>query len=309
MKQLELRAFGLTRRYGEFVAVDDLSLTARQGEVLALLGPNGAGKTTTLDMLCGVTRPDAGHLTWDGSPASPELLRRVVGLCPQSIQVWPRLTCAEHLRLLARLCDVPVRRQHTLVGELLDRVGLTAQATTQARHLSGGMQRRLNVALALVSEPAVVVLDEPEAGLDPQSRVLIRELIVDLSDGQIVIVTSHDLAEVERVADRVIILDHGRVIAEGRPDELLASSALAPSVEFTTNRDQAPQLAAALATVIGERVSTDAGRVVATLSPSTELEAVVAAAGRSGVHLTGIRTKDASLEDLFLHLTGRSLRE
>jgi ABC-2 type transport system ATP-binding protein len=309
MSESRLVATGLTRRYGELVAVDGISLSARPGEVLAMLGPNGAGKTTTLDMLSGITRPDSGQVTWNDAPASPSTLRRLVGLCPQSIQVWPRLTCAEQLRLLARLCDVPPRRWAVVVDELLERVGLTAQAKVQARHLSGGMQRRLNVALALVSEPTVVVLDEPEAGLDPQSRVLIRDLIVELARERIVIVSSHDLAEVERIADRVIILDHGRVIAQGTPSELLASSALNPTVEFTSDRDDAVHLAATLRELLSGDVHSDGGRVVARLGHGVSLDAALAAASKAGVPLSGVRTSEAGLEDLFLQLTGRSLRE
>jgi ABC-2 type transport system ATP-binding protein len=309
MSEARLAATDLTRRYGDLVAVDALSLSARPGEVLALLGPNGAGKTTTLDMLSGATRPDSGQVTWNDLPASPSRLRRLVGLCPQSIQVWPRLTCAEQLRLVARLSDVPARRHVGVVGELLERVGLNAQAKVQARRLSGGMQRRLNVALALVSEPAVVVLDEPEAGLDPQSRVLIRELIIDLARERIVIVSSHDLAEVERIADRVIILDHGRVIAHGTPVELLASAALTPTVEFMTGRDDAARLVGAFTELVGGDVRADGGRVVVRLGSGVSLDAALALAGRADVPLSAVRTSEASLEDLFLQLTGRSLRE
>jgi ABC-2 type transport system ATP-binding protein len=305
-----LTAEAITKRYGDLVAVDALSLTAAPGEVLAMVGPNGAGKTTTLDMLAGTTRPDSGEVRWQGRSIGPEQLRQLVGLSPQSTQLWPRLTCIEQLLYLASLFGLARTRGLDVAERLLDRVGLAAQRDTQARRLSGGMQRRLNIALALVSDPDVVVLDEPEAGLDPQSRVLARELIVELAAERIVIVTSHDLAEVERVADRVIILDHGRAIAEGRPGDLLRSAQLAPALEFTTTSGAAAGLAAALATVTGaDRVQMDAGLVTVRLLPGGQLEALLSAAVRSGAALTAVQTRDSSLEDLFLQLTGRSLRE
>ena len=305
-----LTAEAITKRYGDLVAVDALSLTAAPGEVLAMVGPNGAGKTTTLDMLAGTTRPDSGEVRWQGRSIGPEQLRQLVGLSPQSTQLWPRLTCIEQLLYLASLFGLSRTRGVEVAERLLDRVGLAAQRDTQARRLSGGMQRRLNIALALVSDPDVVVLDEPEAGLDPQSRVLARELIVELATERVVIVTSHDLAEVERVADRVIILDHGRAIAEGRPGDLLLSAQLAPALEFTTTSGAAAGLAAALATVTGaDRVQMDAGLVTVRLLPDGQLEALLSAAVRSGAALTAVQTRDSSLEDLFLQLTGRSLRE
>ncbi|MDR0783568.1 MAG: ABC transporter ATP-binding protein, partial [Propionibacteriaceae bacterium] len=163
---------GLTRRYGDLVAVDDLSLKVVRGRLLGLLGPNGAGKTTTIMMIAGLLRPDSGRLLWDGAPIKPADLRHLVGVCPQEIQLWARLTCAEQMVFLARLNGLSASRAKQRTAELLEAVGLAQRRTTQARRLSGGMQRRLNLAMALVNDPALVVLDEPEAGRAPQSRVL-----------------------------------------------------------------------------------------------------------------------------------------
>ncbi|MCC6497815.1 MAG: ABC transporter ATP-binding protein, partial [Propionibacteriaceae bacterium] len=245
---MTLAAVGITRRFGDLVAVAGLDLEARPGCVLAVLGPNGAGKTTTLDMLSGTTRPDSGVVTWEGRPAAPGQLRRLVGVGPQTVQTWPRLTCAEQAAFLARLYGLGRAAAADRARVLLDRVGLSTKLDAQARTLSGGMLRRLNIALALVPDPPAVVLDEPEAGLDPQSRVLIRDLIGELADDRVVIVTSHDLAEVERVADRILILDHGVGIAEGTPRELLDRFDLGQSVDFSTDPANADALLTAVRT-------------------------------------------------------------
>jgi ABC-2 type transport system ATP-binding protein len=306
---MTLAADGITKRFGDLVAVDALDLEARAGEVLAVLGPNGAGKTTTLDMLSGTTRPDSGQVLWDGKPAQPGYLRRCIGVGPQTAQTWPRLTCAEQVVFLARLYGLSRASATDRATLLLDRVGLGAKRDAQARTLSGGMLRRLNIALALVSDPPAVVFDEPEAGLDPQSRVLIRELIAELASDRVVIVTSHDLAEVERVADRILILDHGHGIAEGSPRQLLDRFDLGETVEFSVDREESETLLNALSQH-GAVTEATADRVTARLaSNGPGLSALLSAAEHSGVTLRGVQTREPSLEDVFLQLTGRGLRE
>jgi ABC-2 type transport system ATP-binding protein len=306
---MSLGAKGITKRFGDLVAVAALDLEARPGEVLAVLGPNGAGKTTTLDMLSGTTRPDSGEVLWQEKPAQPGQLRRLVGVGPQMVQTWPRLTCTEQVVFLARLYGLGKATATDRAHLLLDRVGLHPKRDAQARTLSGGMLRRLNIALALVPDPPAVVLDEPEAGLDPQSRVLIRDLIAELAGDRVVIITSHDLAEVERLADRILILDHGFGIAEGSPQELLDRFDLGQTVDFSIDPADAGVLLGALnqlgatATATGDRVT--ARRLIG----SPGLSAMLLAAERCGVPLRGVQTREPSLEDVFLHLTGRGLRE
>jgi ABC-2 type transport system ATP-binding protein len=299
---------GLVQRYGDLVAVDGLSITASPGSVLALLGPNGAGKTTTLAMLAGTTRPDGGRVCWDGRPADPQFLRRGVGLAPQELQLWGLLTCAEQLRFLAELAGVSGREASRRSGDLLERLGLADRAGVQARRLSGGMRRRLNLALALVSDPPAVVLDEPGAGLDPQSRVLVRDLIAELAADKVVIVTSHDLAEIERLADRIVIIDHGRVLAEGTEPELQAAHGTGTAVTFVTGATSAAVLAEALGRVPGTVVVAGT-EVECVLAAGTPLGPALAAAAAAGVPLHSVHTREPSLEDVFLQLTGRSLRE
>ena len=211
---------GITRRYGDLVAVDSLSLAVTPGRLLALLGPNGAGKTTAISIISGLLAPDAGRLLWDGRPVDVRALRRRVGMCPQTAEVWPRLTCAEQLRFLGRLYGHPRRAAAMRAGELLDAVGLTEKCDTQARRLSGGMRQRLNLAMALVDDPPLLVLDEPTAGLDPQSRVLVRDLIARLARDRVVLLTSHNMDEVDRLADEVAVIDRGRLLDLGPPEDL-----------------------------------------------------------------------------------------
>ena len=214
---LEVR--GLTRRFGDFVAVDGLDLKVERGEVFGFLGPNGAGKTTTISMICGLLKPTTGEVRVHGKlvgEAAPEL-RRELGYCPQALVVWERLTCLEQLAFLGELQGLEAKQARERSLSLLGELGLGEKANHTARTLSGGMQRRLNIALALVHDPSIVVLDEPEAGLDPQSRALVRDFIRGMARRRTVIVTTHNMDEAERMADRVAVIDHGKLIALGSP--------------------------------------------------------------------------------------------
>jgi ABC-type multidrug transport system ATPase subunit len=208
---------------GTITAVDDLTLDVFEGEVLGFLGPNGAGKTTAINMMCGLLRPDAGEVLLHGAPlgADPDARARV-GLCPQDIVLWDRLTCIEQLQFIGEMYDVRPSESRRRGERLLAELGLEKHGGKQARALSGGMKRRLNIAMALVHDPEIVVLDEPEAGLDPQSRVLVREYIRGLARTRTIILTTHNMDEAQRICDRVGIVDQGRMIALDSPAGLLA---------------------------------------------------------------------------------------
>ena len=215
VQDVVLRASGLTKRYGDLVAVDDLSFEVRRGEIVGFLGPNGAGKTTTLKMLCGLLHPDAGNIEIDGcrlGPATPPAAHSI-GVSPQFIVIWDTLTCHEQLEFMGRMYGLTRAFARQRAATLIATFGLQEKANRLGRTLSGGMQRRLNIALALVHEPAIVFLDEPQAGLDPQSRVLVREYIRSLAGAATVVVTTHDMEEADKLSDRVCIIDHGRLLA------------------------------------------------------------------------------------------------
>jgi ABC-2 type transport system ATP-binding protein len=211
---------GLRKRYGRQVAVEEVSLTVGRGEVVGLLGPNGAGKTTVIKMLLGLVRPDAGEVMLLGRPASDVSARRAVGYLPELFRYQPWLSAAEVLRLHVRLAGVPVPDEDQ--RECLDLVGLGARIDDRVGDFSKGMQQRLGLAVALVARPEFVVLDEPTSALDPLGRVDVRDIVLSLRErGVAVLLNSHLIGEVERVCDRVVILDSGRVAASGTLAELL----------------------------------------------------------------------------------------
>jgi ABC-2 type transport system ATP-binding protein len=214
---------GLTVRYGDVVAVDAISFSAEAGQITAVLGPNGAGKTTTVEVLEGFRRPDAGRCRVVGLDpvADHRALTRRVGVMLQAGGVGPGVRVGEALRHAAALYDDALDP-----AELLERVGLTGKERRTWRQISGGEQRRLALALALVGRPQVAFLDEPGSGVDPQGRLAIREVVTTLrEDGVTVVLTTHDLDEAEKLADHVVILDHGSVVAAGSPAELMTSGA------------------------------------------------------------------------------------
>jgi ABC-2 type transport system ATP-binding protein len=211
---------GLRRRYGRRQAVDDVSLEVGRGEVVGLLGPNGAGKTTVIKMLLGLVRPDAGEALLLGRPAADPAARARVGYLPELFRYQPWLSASEVLALHVRLLgvDVPAGEQHGL----LSLVGLAERGGDRVGGFSKGMQQRLGLAVALVAEPELVILDEPTSALDPIGRVDVRDIVLSLrSRGVAVLLNSHLIGEVERVCDRVVILDRGRVAASGTLAELL----------------------------------------------------------------------------------------
>ncbi|MBC8496501.1 MAG: ABC transporter ATP-binding protein [Chloroflexi bacterium] len=222
MNEVVLQAHGLTKRYGTLTAVDDLTLDVHQGEVFGLLGPNGAGKTTSISMICGLLEPDSGDVSIHGMPVHGGKFdaHTRVGMCPQETILWEKLTCIEQLEFIGEMYAVPriVARQRG--EELLELLGLSEKREKLSATLSGGMKRRLNLALALVHDPEILVLDEPEAGLDPQSRVLVREYIRSLAQQKTIILTTHNMDEAERMADRVAIIDHGKLLVVDTPEKL-----------------------------------------------------------------------------------------
>jgi len=214
----------LTRSFGAIMAVDGLDLAVGKGELFGLLGPNGAGKTTTIKVLCGLLDPTSGSVRVGGFEVQSESdrTRDLIGVCPQEMGVFPYLTGRENVELFGDLHTVPRDVLRRRVAELLEKVALTAEADRPAKTYSGGMQRRISLAMALVGEPAIAFLDEPTVGMDPQSRRAVWDFIKGLKDkGTTVILTTHYMEEAEYLCDRVGIMDKGRIIALGSPAELM----------------------------------------------------------------------------------------
>ena len=305
----------LTKRFGTLTAVDDLSLEVHEGEIFGFLGPNGAGKTTSINMICGLLKPDAGRVLLRGQPiaSGDGEARSRVGMCPQSIVLWERLTCVEQLQFIGEMYGVKGSEARKRGERLLEELDLADKRNKQARTLSGGMQRRLNLAMALVHDPEIVVLDEPEAGLDPQSRLGVREYIHSLARKKTVILTTHNMDEAERLADRVAIIDQGRLLVLDTPEALKARVGEGDVLEITLNGKTVDieKLTAALTQVNGQIGAslTHGTLILRALNLINLLPRIIELLGNLGIQPGEVRLRANTLEDVFIQLTGRKLRE
>ena len=303
-----IRIEGLVKRYGELAAVDGLDLEVLPGECFGLLGPNGAGKTTTIEILEGLNEPTGGTVEvlgrrWD---RDPDELRARIGVALQETKLFDRLSVEETLQLFATF--YPTRRGPE-VEALLDEMQLTEKRSTWAMRLSGGQRQRLAVATALVGDPEVQFLDEPTTGLDPQSRRALWDTIATLRErGKTIVLTTHYMDEAERLCDRVAIVDHGKRIALGTPGELIDRIGGHHLVEITTDP---PLPAEALAGIAGVRAvrATAEGFALSLDEPHVSLPALIARLTERAARPTRLVSRTATLDDVFLTLTGRTLRE
>ncbi len=307
------RVEGLVKRYGELRAVDGVSFEVRKGELYGLLGPNGAGKTTTMSMLSGLLKPDEGRIFFDGVElgSDPIRIKAQLGVVPQETALYETLSARENLRFWAGLYGLAGAGLDQAVERVLELVGLTGRAKDPVKTFSGGMKRRLNLALGLVHGPRAVLMDEPTVGIDPQARVNILEAVRAVTaSGTTVIYTTHYLEEAETLCDRVAIMDHGRILAEGTVDELkrrvsekgILTASGSFDVEEARARLAALPGAQILAAVPGKIVLSVAGSGKAAIEA---LSGVLA----SGLDLDGVAIQPPSLNSVFLDLTGRELRD
>ena len=311
--EIVLQTENLTKRYGALVAVQDLSLEIQRGEVFGFLGPNGAGKTTSINMMCGLLKPDSGQVLLNGRPLRNGDSRLQVGVCPQQVVLWERLTCLEQLQFIGQMYGLSAALARQRGRQLLEEMDLTEKANQQARQLSGGMQRRLNLAMALVHDPQIVILDEPEAGLDPQSRVRVREYIRSLAHRKTVILTTHNMDEADRLSDRVAIIDQGRLLVLDTPQALKTRLGEGDVLELNLNGNPASldEIEAALHGLAGQvdlSLSHD-GLTLRALDLVNLLPVILESLGAAGIHPGEVRLRANSLEDVFIQLTGRRLRE
>ncbi len=304
-----IRCRALTKRYKDVLAVDRLDLEVRSGECFGLLGPNGAGKTTTVEMLEGLVPPDAGEidvlgLSWEHDERT---LRQRLGVALQETRLADRLTVEEVIRLFRSF----YREGHE-TGEVLDLVELREKRGAWVEKLSGGQRQRLAIACALVGDPDLLFLDEPTTGLDPQSRRQLWDVIATFRRrGGTVVLTTHYMEEAERLCDRVAVMDHGRVIALGSPRELIASLGADHVIEMVVGDTVNAPGEDVLADLPGVKSARrDGPRYSLTVTePHRVLPQLVAELERRDVEMTELVTHQASLEDLFLSLTGRHLRD
>lgn len=309
MKDALFECRHLVKRYGESTVVNDLSFAIGPGECLGVIGPNGAGKTTTIRMCLGLTAPDAGTITAFGQdmPRDALAIKAQLGVVSQMDTLDPDFDCAENLLVYGRYFGLPAATVRERIPKLLEFAALSHKANAKPGELSGGMKRRLSLARALVNDPRLLMLDEPTTGLDPQARHLMWErLQMLLQQDKSILLTTHFMDEAERLCSRLLVLDHGRKIAEGRPRELIAQHLEPDVVEVYGN--------GALALAHGEThaaLRAHAARVEVSGETvffyTAQAQPLLAALGEHH-HLRTLH-RPANLEDLFLKLTGRQIRE
>ena len=302
----------VVKRYGDTLALDHLNLDVQEGEILGLLGPNGAGKTTAIRTLCGLIDADSGEITVMGQKQSVKSLkaRRDIGLVTQEITVFGDLTAAENLRYFGGLYGLRGAELSANVEEMLRFVGLTDRAKKRPGTFSGGMQRRLNIACALVHKPKLVIMDEPTVGIDPQSRNHILESTKEIAkQGTTVIYTSHYMEEVQAICDRIAIMDMGRVITEGTIDELVGRVAHEQKVHLTAVQGS-DALTVDLQAISGVKQVLANGNnyIIASATGSGNVSRIMEIAQRHG-GVTAFTEEKANLENVFLTLTGKKLRD
>jgi ABC-2 type transport system ATP-binding protein len=308
-----LKAEHLTKKFEDVTVVDDLNLEIKRGEVFGFLGPNGAGKTTSIKMMTGLLQPTSGRVLFNGAELV-SMQKREIGICPQELVLWEALTCRENLTFMGKMYGVEKRELENRVNELLDYLSLTDKADQAASKLSGGMKRRLNIALSVVHHPEIVFLDEPSAGLDPQTRQLLWDFIRALRDkeGKTVILTTHVMEEADVLSDRVAIIDNGKLLLLDAPDALKKTMGKGDVVELQLGD-------IAMNNAIVQRVRTLDGieeayelkdRVaVRALNAPSKLPELIGVIEGVGGSVCDVTIRGNTLEDVFIYLTGRALRE
>ena len=308
-----LKAEHLTKKFGDLTVVNDLSLAIRKSEVFGFLGPNGAGKTTSIKMMVGLLRPTRGRVLFDGAEMLSVQKKRRIGICPQELVLWNTLTCRENLAFIGKMYRIQKPLLDERVDALLQLLSLADQADRMASKLSGGMKRRLNIALALVHNPELVFLDEPSAGLDPQTRQLLWDFIRSLRDeGKTVVLTTHVMEEADALSDRIAIIDHGKLLKLGTPRNLKKTLGKGDIIELQlAYRAMNETLLQRLRALDGiEEVFRLKGRVaVRALNASSRLPDIINLIESACEIVSDITIHGNTLEDVFIHLTGRALRE
>lgn len=307
-----LRCDGLTRRFGDRTAVDGVSFEIGRGETYGLLGPNGSGKTTTISMLSGILTADSGSVVLAGQPINSSAVdaKRAIGLVPQEIALYQDLTAAENLRFFGRLHGLGGEALASRIDEVLDIVVLRDRANDRVDEFSGGMKRRVNIAVGLLHRPELLVLDEPTVGVDPQSRNQILASVEQLGQaGLSVLYTTHYMEEAERLCDRVGVLDRGKMIAEGTQAELVSRVGENDLIIIEGEHDASVVTWCRDVTAVIGAEQTSRGVEVTSANGTKTIGPLLAAFESHGVDVPGLQLREPNLEAVFLDLTGRALRD
>lgn len=300
----------LKKRYGEFTAVNGISFDINRNEIFGLLGPNGAGKTTTISMICGLLPITEGEIKFTSGNGKDK--KQMIGYCPQENIFYPKLTCYEQLQFMGQMYGLPSKTVKERAIELLNLLGLADKTHVRASNLSGGMKRRLNICLALIHDPEILILDEPEAGLDPQSRILVRDFIKTYSSHKTVILTTHNMDEAERLSDRVAIIDHGKLLLLDTPQNLKRTVGDGDILELVVENHNEKSIKAFAESIqqLNMKIKiNDEAVFIKHVNIIEHLPAIKSIAEKNGLKIAEIKLRENSLEDVFIHLTGRNLRQ
>ncbi|MDQ0208347.1 ABC transporter ATP-binding protein [Alkalicoccobacillus murimartini] len=308
-----LEVVSLSKRFKQLEAVKGVSLYLEKGESVGLLGPNGAGKSTAISMISTLIKPTEGNVLFLGESMikHPKKLREAIGLVPQDLAVFPQLTAEDNLLFFGKMYAIPTKQLKQRVNELLIEVGLEERKKDKVKTFSGGMKRRLNIAIALIHRPEILIMDEPTVGIDPQSRNFILKMVRRLQkeEQMTVLYTSHYMEEVEYVCDRVYIMDRGSMIAAGTKDEVKGILRSEETIEIHVNEmsqhlEQTLRSHPNISSVVAEQPT-----YTIVTNQADMFDEVIEMATEAKVKLIGIQAKPPTLEDVFLHLTGRKLRD
>jgi ABC-2 type transport system ATP-binding protein len=302
-----IKADNLKKRFGNTIALDDVSFVVNKGETFGLLGPNGAGKTTIIRLLCGLTRPDGGKVTLDGK-TDPTLIdvRSSLGVVPQTLAIYEELSARENLRFFGKIYGLSGRKLKERVTNCLEIAGLAQRSKERVSKYSGGMKRRLNMVCSFLHEPPLLLLDEPTVGVDPQSRNSIFDTIEGMKkQGRTIIYTTHYMEEAERICDRVAILDHGKILDMDTVHNLIVKHGGPSRVEAEFEKD-IPDLNKIKQLIGNKNIQLEETKIKFETSQPMESLAML---NRSGIPFKSLKVEMANLEDVFLNLTGRRLRD
>ncbi len=310
-----LEVISIAKSYDKRAVLTDISLTVAKGEVLGLLGPNGAGKTTTISMLSTLYTPTSGDATISGHSVTrePMAVRQLIGVVPQDLALYEDLTARENLIFWGQMYDLSGKALTSRVDEVLEQIGLTDKANNRVKTYSGGMKRRVNIGVGLLHKPKLLFMDEPTVGIDPQSRRAILDTVKALNkQGMTLLYTTHYMEEAEELSNRVGIIDHGELIAIGTQKELTRQVGESETLVLHVGENDDPEsLALALNGVAGVIKAEATDHEVSVICPEAEdvLAGVVTKANERGIKIRSIDIREPNLEAVFLHLTGRALRD